>query len=490
MQPMTCRRTAPTLTMLCVWLVSQALCAVLSSPAHADPEVEYRVDAPATLFWLLSALSGDPFVDGHAWTRWWQEQGLQLPEDATQIAAFGRLRATYRGRLLEPKVRDNPWVPVPPPPSYRLDVRFSAMFLGARDVADLSRRAEVLLVEADQAILQGVVASFAPRVDKLQARQPWLAQFRNRFEEFAAESRLPAFLSGWATTLGAPAGGRVRVHFVPSPPTGASHGRRLGQDLIVEVRQGDTPARRSDVVIHEGIHWLQERASLDDDPALVDALYRTGSASAARAWELLSEGLATAIGQGIWLARVDAAEFQRTLRQPGGWYVDSAIDPFAKAIYPALQRQPSQRLETLAPALVQAAEALPPPTRASELLHRYILISNHRDAPWMQAAWFRHVAPRAVWRADLDELAKWLGTCKGTTVVVAATWAELAALQRTDRKALGVVEPAKAAQRRAALLVRARDGGARLLVVAAPDETALADAMQALATGPVPALTP
>ncbi|MBI5610341.1 MAG: hypothetical protein HY902_15800 [Deltaproteobacteria bacterium] len=480
------------------WLIGLALLAALATPAVAAPataepgaelRLEHSCDLTASLFWLLSALTGDPFIEGKAWLAWWQGEGMEQPGDAALLAEFGRLKATYRGRLIDAKARENRWVPVPPPPGSRLDVRFAALFLGARDLADLDRRAEVLLTEADQAALHAVTAAYAPRLQMLLDKNSWLAKFNSDFAEFSRNSQMNPFLQRVGRWLGAAPGGRMRLHFVPAPPSAVSHGRRLGQDLVVEVRQGDTPARRSDVVVHEAVHWLQERAGLDDDPALIGALFSQPGDTAARAWELLGEGTATAIGQGVWQAKAAPKEFADSRARSGGWYVDANIDPFAKALYPSLAAalEGDGSLRDLAAELNRAAAATPAPQKLADILHRYVLISDHRDAPWLQAAWWQQVPPRSVWRADLAEAASWADRCQGTTVVALATAAEWQALGAKDRAKLGGECGKLAGSKRAAVCSAPRAGGARTLVVVAPDTTSLSAALLALTRGPLPA---
>ncbi len=463
-----------------------------AAPPTTQPTVELRVepssDLTATLFWLLSALTGDPFIEGKAWLAWWKSEGMEQPGDAALLAEFARLRSTYRGRMIDAKARENPWVPVPPPPGTRLDVRFAALFLGAHDLADLDRRAEVLLAEADQAALRTVTAAYAPRLQTLLDKNGWLVKFNSDFAEFTRTSQMNAFLQRVGRWLGAAPGGQVRLHFVPAPPATVSHGRRLGQDLVVEVRQGDTPARRSDVVVHEAVHWLQERAGLDDDPALIAALFAQPGDTAARAWELLSEGTATAIGQGVWQAKASPKEFAESRSRTAGWYVDANIDPFAKALYPSLTAalDGEGTVRDLAGELNRAAAATPPPKKLADILQRYVLISNHRDAPWLQAAWWQQVPPRSVWRADLAEAASWNDRYQGTTVVAMATTAEWQGLGAKDRAKFSGECGKLAGSKRAAVCSAPRAGGARTLVVVAPDTASLAAALQALTSGPLP----
>ncbi len=470
------------------WLV-WACGLLLPALALAEPpQLQTHADTPALLYWSLSALAGDPHIDGPTWRAWWAKELPADARDVEAIAKFGHLKSLYRGRLVDVRGRTNPWVPVPPPPSYRLDVRFAALFLGARDLPELLRRAEVLLAEPDLLTLQQVVAVVGPRLQQFIGQAKWLAQFRSDFDVFSTRQQLPQFLDRVAQLLGATQTGVVAVHFVPVGPGQVLHGRRLGGHVVVEVRADDKPLHRSDVVAHEVVHWLQERAGNDDDPALIQALFGGGDVRAARAWELHSEGIATAIGQGAWQQQASPAEFERARNKPGGWYVDNAIEPYAKAIYPAVAAAlpGSATLTALVPALLAGVDAVPAPRKLADVLHRYCLISDFRDAAWMDAQWWAAIPPRAVWRVDLEALSQWTQAAQATTLVVLATWSQLARLPSADAKVLGLPVPRKS-DTGAATWLAPRSGGAVVLVVAAPDEAQLSQAAGAVASGGLPA---
>lgn len=459
---------------------------------HTAPHLDYRCDAPAALFWAASALSGDPMTDQAAWRAWWQQhpaatEDLQRREKQA-IEAFGRLRATYRGRFLEGAPRPNPWVPLPPSSDHRLEVRFAALFLGAHNAGELLQRAEVLMADSDRADLQEIAAVWLPKLASMSAAEGEVCGFARSFASYAERAGLGEFLSRAAPLFDASAGGAVTVQFVATLSGDKMRGRRLGNYLVVEVGSGQRPEHRADVVVHEACHWLQERGGMEVDPALINALYSAEDSRAARAWELLAEGTATALGQGLWAGSGHPAQLppgspQPQVGSPRRWYEDDQIDAFARALAPVLHKAIEQGapLKARVPQILAAVPPPPPAVRAQ--LHRYVLLSDHRDSPWLAGAWFAQVPPRAVWRAELAEALPWAQKAKGATLVVVATWKEL---KGVDVAKLGAALAPPGLHKRAAVFSGVRSGGARLLVVAAPDETALAVAAQGVAAGPWP----
>ncbi len=458
-----------------------ALPAALAPADSAPLQLRYRCDGPAALFWVASALSGDAMMDLPAWRAWWQlhpgSSAATHSREQKAIEAFGRLRASYRGRFLDAEPRANPWVPVPPPSSHRLDVRFAAVFLGAQTAEQLRQRAEVLLTDADQAVLQEIAGVWLPKLEAISAAQGERCGFAAAFEQHARHAGLGQFLLRAARLFGAEATGELVVQFVPAPGGELLRGRRLGNYLVIEVKAGQRPEHRSDVVVHEACHWLQERGGMDDDPQLIGALFGAAAGRAARAWELLAEGTATALGQGLWLQESAPAAFERSLAVGRSWYADAPIDTFAKELAPILRRglQEGLALQALAPQIAAAAPA--PGRELAAQLHRYVLLSDHRDSQWLAKAWFAQVPPRAVWRADLGEAATWARGAKGATLVVVATWAEL---KGVDLGVLGIASPPAGFRRRAAVFSGDRAGGAQLLVMVAPAIAALGPAVEGL----------
>jgi hypothetical protein len=452
----------------------------LATPAAAL-KLEVRAHPVANLWWLLQVMAGDPLAQTEAMRQWWQDEGYARPQDDARLAEFASLRERYRGDFLRQKLRENKWVPVPPPAGHRLDVRFAQLFLGARDWADLRARSEVLLTDRDAEVLEGVVRHFAPQVDQAWPRLAHVPAFALALEQLLADKRISVLLDSVARWLGTDADGVVRVQVVLAAPGDRLNGRRLGRDLVLEVRPRDTPLSRSDVVVHEAVHYLQERAGQDDDPALLNAVFAGNHPAAAVAWGLLPEAVATAIGQGVWQQQAAPQAWQESLQRPQGWYSDPAIDQLAKALAPALTAQlaTDKHQLDLMPRLLEEAGRLALPR--GTWLQRYIAVASRHDAPVWQAM-HQIAPPRAVWRVSLAEATDVAQRFGATTLLVAVTAAELPQIVR-QRAALGL--PTRAIRQLQQLTPgywqQKRAGGARLVVAVARTEAALALVLAELA---------
>lgn len=449
-----------------VWL------ALVARPAQAL-ELEYRTGAPATWFWLLNALAGDSHVETAQWRAWWQIVGPIQPGDEAMWQRFARVRDRYRGPYLKLPQRDNPFVPVAPQPAMRLEVRLASAFLSSQNLTEAWGKAEVLLAEPDLAEMRAVFAYFQPRLDAFWQKQAHLLAWRDRFSAWAAQQQIGKFVNDVARFYGVPddAKGALRVHFVPAPPGEVLHGRRLGADLVVEVRAEDRPAQRADVVVHEATHACQERGGVQDDPELIRGFFGTGEPSAPRGWELLDEALATAIGQGVLQERVSPTEFARTLDKPRSWYVDDAIDPFAKALFPVVKAAlaEGQPLRAVMPAVVAAWRGVPTVPTPRLYLRRTLQIA--RD-PKLFESMETALGAVASWRGLLSEAGALATRYRALPVLIAVTWADLPAL-RKQWAALGLadVREAELRTRQRGVLARHRpDGGYIFLAIARDDD--------------------
>jgi len=366
-----------------LWLGLVLLAPTLNAlPLNALP-LEFRADPPATWWWLLNGLAGDPHLDTAQWRQSWAELGLAAADDIVQWQRFAEVRDRYRGPYLRVDSQVATLVPVPPPQSSRLEVRLAMAFLSSRTLEEAFGKAEVLLQPRDLARLRLVFAHLQPRLDRFWHEQRWLAAWNQRFATWAKQQDLPRLLDDIARLFGLNPDELLglRVHFVSAPRIkgdGAHtvlHGRRLGTDVVVEVREQDLPQDRAAVVVHEATHAIEELTDLAGDMTLLTALL--GEPTGPRAWELLDEALATAIGQGLAAQRWDP-KFAESLTRAKSWYVDDSIDPFAKTLYPLVKSAVAggSTLRQLAGALVHAWQRVKPVETPRLHLGRAMRISS------------------------------------------------------------------------------------------------------------------
>lgn len=426
------QRIATLLLVLTVCGARPAAAEIVAPPVSLD----YRASYPASLYWLINALAGDPHTNTAAYRAFWVKEGLQQAGDAPMWTRFAALREVYRGSYLKVSERENGFLPVPPPDGADLSRRFAQVFLTSDTMAEAWAKADILLTEDDLAELKVVFAHFAPRFVPRWKQLTYLDSYRRDFASYATSQRLDASLSRAARFYGVPTDKSlaVRVNFVFTPPAANTHGRQLGPDLVVEVVPGDTPKRRIDVVAHEICHYFYERARIQDDPRLYQAFFGQASPQAGPAIALLDEATATAIGQGVVAKQALGAEFAKSLVKPGSWYSDDRIDPFAKAFFPAIEQgmAKEQTLIALAPAALAAydqAFGRQPETLMTHLAN-YVLVATHPRGTFLRP-YFNLAPPRSLWRSGPAEAPAMLKSYSALPAVIALTHGELAAVEKT-----------------------------------------------------------
>ena len=121
---------------------------------------------------------------------------------------------------------------------------------------------------------------------------PWLAAQPARYAQWLEQRQVGVFLQQVAPLFATHLDDThpLRVHLVALHAGDHLRARTLGDDLAVQVREEDTPDRRTDVIVHEAVHALQQRSGVTTRIVGLSAL----------AQQRLDEALATAIGQGLW----------------------------------------------------------------------------------------------------------------------------------------------------------------------------------------------
>ncbi len=145
----------------------------------------------------------------------------------------------------------------------------------------------------------------------------------------------PAFLGDVAALFGSRPPAGLLVGLVPVPIRRGSgvktFAHQAGPVVVVEVLDDDDLDHRVGVVVHELVHVLWFARPPATRRGLDDAFAALGRPEAHVALALLNEGLATALGNGLFELRASGG------LPDGSWYADEAIDGFARALLPLLQ---------------------------------------------------------------------------------------------------------------------------------------------------------
>jgi len=459
--------------------------------------IVYDASYAANLYWLVNALAGYEHADSAAYRAWWQAHTRPDPADETHLATFRALRDTYRGQYLDsPDAATDSPIPVPPPHDADLATKFSALFMTSRTMDEVYGKAEVLLRDRDVTRLLQVFRHFDRRFSPSWPSLSYVADHAKRFPSQPMTRVLEDTLDRAAELLGvAPdASISVRVVFAFAGSRKVLHGNAFGggTNLLVEIPKDPDPLCQADVVVHEVCHMLDREGGARESKAFMNAMLSTGLPSAIPALGLMSEGLATAIGQGVFQERTDPEQFGKRLTTPRSFYMDDAIDRYAKTILPVVKTaiEEKRSLVSIAPELVAgferafAGHALTP----LAMLNNYVLVGGRRDTE-LFAPYFEVVPPRSLWHTSMAEAAGMLKRYAAATAVIPLLPEDLKLLE-ADRQALDLTDDEWATLRdgRCGVLTKKRQFNGFVFLVQAPDRQKLRDTLAKF--GRMPRLQP
>lgn len=444
-------------------------------------ELQCTVRPTTGLWWALQLMAGDATAQSRAMHDRWRQAGLAQPDDAAWLARFAAVRARWRGRDPSWAPAVNRFVPPLPPARAQRELQFASVFVGATDWDDLQRRVASLPDPADAQELAGVIQHFAGPGQRMYASATHVAAFCQQWETYAKHTQLRAFVEGVARWMATDADAVVRLQVVPAAADDRLTARFLGDDLLLEVRPADHPRHRGDEVVHELVHWLQDRAGTEREPALLQAFFASNHPASARVLGSWHEALATAIGQGLWQQHVAPDEYARSLERALGWYTEPAVDALAKALAPALANAIGEAggyADWLAVAVRVGGQIAP---ARGALLVRYAA-GAHGAGPDLWQPMDEVLPARAVWRTALAELGTLAERYQALTVLAAVRPRDVSVLRQTA-SGLGLQSGAFRAIARGqpGVWQQQRSGGARLLIATGRNHSQLARVLRWLA---------
>ncbi len=298
-----------------------APCCVQAAPRSPDA-IHFRTEAgyDASLYYLIDNMAGGSFrASPYYWSFWKKTYGF-ADGDQSLLDRYAAVRGKFESKNVEPDA-------------------WPRIFLDGKTMDDAWPKVERVLPKNDVATLKNVFRRFGgiyrPYWDKHGA---YLARAVSDFESAGMSREVPAYLARVADYFELPADFRRDDLLVfvwhPGLKISASlmHGRRVGSVMFVEIPEGFGYEDQIDVAVHEFIHDLFAAvppgilSSFDED--LIKGDRRSGSFFI----QGMNEGLATALGQGVFMA----GHFPKRFKPEGEWYA-TGVDEFAKAIFPEVR---------------------------------------------------------------------------------------------------------------------------------------------------------
>lgn len=292
----------------------------------------------------LSEWSGDSYS---YYREFWKENfGLGAKEESL-LKTYAKIRKSYdlevASRPENPESRRGPF------PYYknhfRLGYKWPAIFCASRSLEEVFGRMENILSDGDllelKKVFQHFDAQFRPYWEK---NGLYLEKAAEDFKEKRWNDQISQYLDQAADFLQLPPAleKRYDLAFLWHPglkfTQGVSHATQIGRLSLVQLPEGENLEFQLDVVVHEMIHDLYGSMDLKIKADFDSALLLEDAEIGLLAHQGLNEGLATALGNGLFIERHLPERFSLKAE----WYSGST-DKYAKAIYPGLKKALGER---------------------------------------------------------------------------------------------------------------------------------------------------
>lgn len=347
--------------MTCRSFILATTLAVLAAGAPGDAMgaagFGVRISPLTNLVYHLDCLSGYRRCTREAYDTLWQRLGWSA-EDEQQLARWRAIQERYRiyADFTEP-ARPTPYPYTFPYLQARgVDVaeKLRIASLQAGEFAEYRDRLRLLLQPGDAREAAAIAAHFRPRFDAWWTDGPAadLERLAAGYQSVAERAGLGELLGSVATLFDVRMAevDDLQVNLI-ALPEGARGSRAtvVENHAIVESRRGESPADRLGVIVHEFVHYLYAQSPTRHHEALLAAFVRSERPWSLRAYNLINEAIASAIGNGIAERRLQTErEYRGYAALPDSFYADYYVDTLAKALVPLMERRLA-RAEPLGP---------------------------------------------------------------------------------------------------------------------------------------------
>ena len=298
--------------------------------------VDVRFTPGANLAYQLDCVSGVvPFCGRADYEALWRTHFLRTAVDSLRLRQWEALNRRYAVSIAPTGTGDDAREPMEVGQKLRLAQ------LQSSTPADLLVRLELLLAPADWLIAREVVLHFAPPFDRwwretaAPTGEPFVQALRALLHRSDVAERVGQFVRFYGTTYPLAAGVPMQLLLRPGLVSEGTSGQQIERHAMLEFFADESPASRIDVAVHELCHFLFSTRSSERATALGTRMRQSPIPGAVAAFNLLNEGLATALGNGV-LARavLDSARWQRRLDTPLSFYNNPHIDRAARVLLP------------------------------------------------------------------------------------------------------------------------------------------------------------
>ena len=295
----------------------------------------------ANLTYQLDCLNDFTYCQKDDYRKLWETDFLKTDDDRKMLAAWKEIRARYSKEF---EISSGKQFPIIKPINYINSAdKIQIAGFQAKNIEDYLTRLDLLVLPKEREQFEKIIRHFKPNFavwwekEAKQKGQTFAAKTDELLNSAKIKDNIARFYNFYQPSLPENYLVTFDMFYRPNLVKSGSSGRALENHLLVEFLEGEHPAQRIDVVLHEFCHFLLGSLSDEDYFQLQNKFLQTNRPAAVPAFNLMNESLASALGNGI-IARLFTPEdeWQKYLAAKGSFYNNPNIDQAAKAILPIM----------------------------------------------------------------------------------------------------------------------------------------------------------
>lgn len=334
---------------LSIILALGLLCASAIENTHASPNIRLQFIVRAlplsNLIYQLDCMATKSHCSDETFSSLWKSELKWNSQDEKELDRWRKVRDKYNGEIEFNEPKSDPMaLPWSGPTGTRIEDKFSIATYHATDEKSLFSHWETIVSPTDLHDLEAVVHHFEPRFLawwQQDAREE-SAQFANKIRTSLSDPKAMDHIQSFARFFGVDFPENfplyIELFFRPRGTNAHTSGTLVENHSVLEFIPGEAASDRLDVVVHELCHFFYSSGSGLHKRQLTQSFADSPDPYSLAALNLLNEGVATALGNGIagelWK---DPEKFKKTMITEKSLYNDEAIDATGKALIPFLK---------------------------------------------------------------------------------------------------------------------------------------------------------
>ena len=312
------------------------ICSLLARPpsvtldVHFEmiPNLAYQLDIVSTLF--------DRGRSG-AYHNLWNEKFLVTKEDKAQLEAWKTIRAKLGNQSMAESIKF-PIAPVRLPFDNEVKARLAG--INATSVTDFGRRISQVMSKEDSKVLTNAMAHFSEPF-----RAWWESEvsekgksFHLKMQKLVLDPKVSESVASYVRFFQPEIANDAVIPFQlmvkPKLKGSGMSGEQVADTAVAEFVEGESPANRIDVIVHELCHYFFWKGSSNNHIKLQKDFLGLNDPASIPAFNVMNEGLASTLGNGMLAEKFMTPEsFLQYKNQERSWYGNFAIDGASKSTF-------------------------------------------------------------------------------------------------------------------------------------------------------------